>query len=127
MRNAVLVTIAVLATCATVVSVSGAPVSEPAEVVYGFDVRVLPDEEFEDFLQCGLSVFTIGDDRQQWELPSLRIVAGDANSMQFQGVDRIEVTFNCAVNAEKTEVTYEVEGQRDGRIVLNHLGTVRFK
>ena len=47
--------------------------------------------------------------------------------MHFRGVDGVDVTLKCAVNAEKTEVTYEVEGQRDGRIVLNYLGTVRFE
>ena len=47
--------------------------------------------------------------------------------MKLRGVDGIAVTLNCAVNAEKTEVTYEVEGRRNGRVVSNHLGTIRFQ
>ena len=126
MRNTVLVLVA-LVIGMLAVSGPGTTDPNPTESAYGFGVRVLPDEEYDDFLQCGLSVFALADGGEQWELPSLRIVVGGANSMKFRGVDGIDITLNCAVNAEKTEVTYEVEGQRNGRVVSNHLGTIRFQ
>ena len=94
--------------------------------VYGFGVDVLPDEEFDDFVQCGLTVFTLEGEEHVAQLPRLRIMTGDANSMTFRGIDDVEVTFKCAINADKTEATYEIAGTREGRLVMNHLATVRF-
>ena len=83
--------------------------------VYGFGVSVLPDKEFDDFVQCGLTVFALENEEPLPQLPSLRIMTGDANSMTFRGIDDVEVTFKCAINADKTEATYEIAGTREGR------------
>ncbi len=99
--------------------------SDVTDPIYGFGVRVLPDEELDDFVQCGLSVFHLADGSNSWELPSLRIFEGSSNSMIFLGENDLEVTFKCFVNREQTEVTYEVEGKRNGRLVLDHLATIR--
>ena len=93
--------------------------------LYGFAVEVQPDDEFDDFISCGMSVFTLDDESSIGELPDLRIMAGGSNSMQFKGEDGVEVTFTCGVNAAMTEVTYEIAGHTNDRLVMNHLATVQ--
>jgi len=95
--------------------------------VYGFSVKVLPDEEFDDFMHCGMSVFTLVGETGLREPPSLRMMAGDSNTMKLGGLDRMDVTFTCGINAAMTEATYEIAGRRDGQLVLNHLATIRLQ
>ena len=93
--------------------------------LYGFAVEVQPDDEFDDFISCGMSVFTLDDESSIGELPDLRIMAGGSNSMQFKGEDGVEVTFSCGVNAAMTEATYEIAGHTGERLVMNHLATIQ--
>ena len=93
--------------------------------LYGFAVEVQPDDEFDDFISCGMSVFTLDDESSIGELPDLRIMAGGSNSMQFKGEDGVEMTFTCGVNAAMTEATYEIAGHTNDRLVMNRLATVQ--
>ena len=99
--------------------------ADQASSHYGFSVAVQPDDEFAGFVSCGMSVFTLADEKRVGEIPPLLISSGGANSMIFLGTDGIEVTFSCGVNTDQTEATYEIAGRIDGRLVLNHLATVR--
>ena len=114
---------------ATIVAFAGTGVSEPTDKkpIYGFGVTVLPDDEFDDFVRCGMSIFTLTDEKSLGEPPSLRIMAGDSNSMQFSGLDGMDVTFTCGINAGMTEIAYEIAGTRDGQLVTNQLATIRLK
>ena len=96
-----------------------------ATSLYGFAVEVQPDDEFDDFISCGMSVFTLDDESSIGELPDLRIMAGGSNSIQFKGEDGVEVTFTCGVNAAMTEATYEIAGHTGERLVMNHLATIQ--
>ena len=103
----------------------GGSQGDPAKLIYGFGVEVQPDDEFDDFVSCGMSMFRLEDEKSIGELPALRIMAGDANSMQAIGADGVEVTFTCGVNAAMTEATYEIAGHVGERLVLNHLATIQ--
>jgi len=127
MKKAMFVTIAALFAGVAVISLSGASGPAAPERAFGVSVRVLPDEEFDDIIQCGLSVFEVGDDASQAEVPAMRIMAGDWSASKYTEKNEIEIELRCHVNAEMTEVVYEVEGTRDERVVLNHLGSVRFE
>ncbi len=98
---------------------------DAATSVYGFAVEVHPDDEFDDFVRCGMSIFTLEDEKSTGELPALRIMAGDSNSMRVMFADGVEVTFTCGVNAAMTEATYEIAGHTNDRLVMNHLATVQ--
>ena len=100
---------------------------EPQISLYGFDVRVVPDKELADFVQCGLSVFKLETEELVAALPDLVIHAGGTNSLVFNGVDDVEVTFECSVDTEKTEASYEIAGRRDGQLMMNHLATIRLR
>ena len=126
-RTSVIAAVLLLLTGLIAFAGPGATESAVQAPVYGFGVSVLPDEEFDDFVQCGLTVFALESEEHLAQLPSLRIMVGDANTMLFRGVDDVEVTFKCAINADKTEATYEIAGTREGRLVMNHLATVRFQ
>ena len=112
---------------AVLIVFAGPTTPAPEDPIYGFGVRVLPDEEFDDFVQCRLSVFRLDTEEEVAELPSLRIMAGDVNAMVLRTVDDLEVTFECTVNAEKTEATYAVAGTRSGRLLMNQLATIRLQ
>ena len=101
--------------------------ADVASSLYGFSVAVQPDNEFAGFVSCGMSIFTLADEKSLGETPALLITSGGANSMKFIGIDGVEVTFSCGVNAEMTEATYEIAGRMEDRLVLNHLATVRLK
>lgn len=94
---------------------------------YGYSVEVTPDEEFENFVQCTLMVFDLETGRPVSNLPSLRIMEGDANSLVFRDSHGTEVEFSCTVDPKMTEVSYELEGTLRGAPVLNHLSTVRLR
>ena len=98
---------------------------DAANSVYGFAVEVQPDDEFDDFVRCGMSIFTLEDEKSTGELPALRIMAGDSNSMKVIGADGVEVTFTCGVNAAMTEATKEIAGHTNDRLVMNHLASVQ--
>ena len=123
--------IGIIAAClvaALVVFAGSSPTdSKPADPVYGFSVKVVPDDEFDDFVRCGMSIFTLTDEKSLGEPPSLRIMAGDSNRMLFGGLDGMDVTFTCGINAGMTEVAYEIAGKRDGQLVTNQLATIRLK
>jgi hypothetical protein len=93
--------------------------------IYGFGVEVQPDDEFDDFVRCGMSMFRLEDEKSIGELPALRIMAGGSNSMQAMGADGVEVTFTCGVNAAMTEARYEIAGHVGERLVMNHLATIQ--
>ena len=112
---------------AAVIVVASPTRLEPQVPIYGFDVSVVPDKELADFVQCGLIVFELETEESVAELPSLVIMSGDTNSMVFNGVDGVEVTFECTINREMTEASYEIAGRRDGQLVLNHLATIRLQ
>ena len=95
--------------------------------IYGFGVKVLPDEEFDDFVRCSLTVFELETEEQLAELPPLRIMAGTANTMGFRGIDEIEVKFGCTVNPEQTEVSYEVTGTIGDQLLMSHMATIRLQ
>ena len=126
MSNRVLIGL-VAASLAAMIVVASPSKPEPQGSVYGFNVRVVPDSELADFVRCGLSVFELETEELVAELPSLTIHAGGSNSLVFNGVDGVEVTLECSVDAEKTEASYEIEGTRDGQLVLNHLATIRLQ
>ena len=98
---------------------------DAATSIYGFGVEVQPDDEFDDFIRCGMSIFTLEDEKSIGELPALRIMAGGSNSMQVMGADGVEVTFTCGVNTAMTEATYEIAGHTGERLVMNHLATIQ--
>ena len=98
-----------------------------ATSIYGFAVEVQPDDEFDDFVRCGMSIFTLEDEKSVGKFPALRIMAGDSNSMKVRRADGVEVTLTCGVNAAMTEATYEVAGHTNDRLVMNHLATVRLR
>ena len=64
--------------------------------IYGFGVKVVPDEEFDDFVRCGMSIFTLEDEEGVVEPPSLWIMAGDSNGMVFRGLDGMDVRLDAS-------------------------------
>ena len=126
MTNRVLVGV-VAASLAAMIVVASPSKPEPQGSIYGFNVRVAPDSDLAGFVQCGLSVFDLETEELVAELPSLTIPAGGTNGMMFNGVDGVKVTLECSVDEERTEASYEIEGTRDGQLVLNHLATIRLQ
>ncbi len=121
--------VATLLLLTVLVELAGPSTSEPLQQrpIYGFGVHVWPDDELDDFVQCGLTVFNLETEEHVWELPPLWIMVGDANTMRFLGVDGVDVRFSCEVNRERTEVSYSVAGTVGDQLVMNHLATVRFQ
>jgi len=112
--------------CLIAVLVFASPNEElDAVASYGFSVAVEPDEEFPDFIRCGVSIFDLETESDLREYPALRIASGDHNAMNIVKEDGVEVTFSCSVNEEMTEATYEIAGRLDDRIVINHLASIR--
>lgn len=127
MKKALLAICALLVAGAAVVSLSSAKSNPVQEVRYGYGVVVKPDKEFGDFVECGLNMYRL--DGEEWGagLPALRIMAGTANSMRATDENGTEYLFRCALGKDKSEVSYEIEGSREGAIVLSHTGVVSFE
>ena len=121
--------VATLLLLTVLVVLAGPSMSEPLQQgpIFGFGVHVWPDDELDDFVKCGLTVFNLETEEHVWELPPLRIMVGTANTMRFFGDDGIDVRFDCEVNRERTEVSYTVAGTVGDQLVMNHLTTVRFQ
>ncbi len=115
-----------LGACLIAVLVFAGPNEELDTVAsYGYSVAVEPDEEFPDFIRCGISIFNLDTESNLSNFPALRIASGDHNAMNIVMEDGVEVTFSCSVNEDMTEATYEIAGHFDDRLVINHLASIR--
>ena len=54
--------------------------ADVASSPYGFSVTVQPDNEFAGFISCGMSIFTLADEKGLGETPALLITSGGSKS-----------------------------------------------
>ncbi len=98
-------------------------VGPPAGNELGFGVEIIPHDEFDGFYSCRLTLFDVRTDMRVAS-QTITTIKDDGNGMRFRNADGTEVEFNCAVNADGTEASYEIRGSRDNRPIISHVATV---
>ena len=98
-------------------------VSPPAGNELGFGVEIIPHEELDGFYSCRLTLFDVRTDTRVAS-QTITTIKDDGNGMRFRNADGTDVDFDCAVNADGTEASYEIRGSRDNRPIISHVATV---